>query len=217
VVKEIIFKVLIISIVLLFNQKLFADSTDFKIMKDPSTFIREVSKSFQTIFSIESDFVQKKHLSFFADDVSSKGKFYFKKDNLLRWEYTSPIKYIMVMNRDMFFIKDENKIKEFDVKSNKMISEINDIMIGCIKGSILKNDERFIISYYESRSKYLIKLMPLSEKMKEFLQRIELYFSKTDFALMELWMIENSGDYSKISFLNRIVNLDISDEKFNIK
>lgn len=216
-VKEIIFKVLIISIVLLFNQKLFADSTDFKIMKDPSTFIREVSKSFQTIFSIESDFVQKKHLSFFADDVSSKGKFYFKKDNLLRWEYTSPIKYIMVMNRDMFFIKDENKIKEFDVKSNKMISEINDIMIGCIKGSILKNDERFIISYYESRSKYLIKLMPLSEKMKEFLQRIELYFSKTDFALMELWMIENSGDYSKISFLNRIVNLDISDEKFNIK
>lgn len=215
--KEIIFKVLIISIVLLFNQKLFADSTDFKIMKDPSTFIREVSKSFQTIFSIESDFVQKKHLSFFADDVSSKGKFYFKKDNLLRWEYTSPIKYIMVMNRDMFFIKDENKIKEFDVKSNKMISEINDIMIGCIKGSILKNDERFIISYYESRSKYLIKLMPLSEKMKEFLQRIELYFSKTDFALMELWMIENSGDYSKISFLNRIVNLDISDEKFNIK
>jgi len=216
-VKEIIIKVLIISIVFLFNQKLFADSTDFKIMKDPSTFIKEVSKSFQTIFSIESDFVQKKHLSFFADDVSSKGKFYFKKDNLLRWEYTSPIKYIMVMNRDMFFIKDENKIKEFDVKSNKMISEINEIMIGCIKGSILKNDERFIISYYESGSKYLIKLKPLSEKMKEFLQRIELYFSKTDFALMELWMIENSGDYSKISFLNRKINLDISDEKFNIK
>jgi outer membrane lipoprotein-sorting protein len=114
-------------------------------------------------------------------------------------------------------VKDENKVSAFDIKSNKMIAEINDIILECIKGNILDNDSRFKVSIYESSSTYLIKLLPLSVKMKEYLIRIELIFSKSDFTISELKMIENSGDYTNISFQNRKLNVEISNEVFNLK
>jgi len=216
-VKRKILTTIFIVLVVLLSDNILADTSDVKVLKDPSTFIKKSNELSQNITTIESDFIQKKHLSFFSEDVSSKGKFYFKKENMLRWEYTSPIKYIMVMNQDKFYVKDNNKVTTFDVKSNKMISEINEIMISCIKGNILKDDEQFKISYYENNLIYLVKLAPLSSKMNEYIQRIELYFSKTNFTLTELWMIERSGDYTKISFRNKKINEKIADEIFSIK
>lgn len=215
--KRKILTIIFIALVVILSDNILADTSDVKALKDPSIFIKKSNELSQSITTIESDFIQKKHLSFFAEDVSSKGKFYFKKENMLRWEYTSPIKYIMVMNQDKFYVKDNNKVTTFDVKSNKMISEINEIMISCIKGNILKNDGQFKISYYENNSIYLVKLAPLSSKMNEYIQRIELYFGKTNFTLTELWMIERSGDYTKISFRNKKINEKIADEIFSIK
>jgi outer membrane lipoprotein-sorting protein len=198
-----------------FTGESFADTSDAVIMKDPGVFLKKAGEISRTIISIESDFKQVKHLSFFAEDVKSRGKFYFKKDNYLRWEYLSPMKYILVMNNDKFVVKDENKISAFDIKSNKMIAETNEIMLSCIKGNILNNDSRFKVSYFESR--YLLKLLPLSEKMKEYLVRIELNFSKSDFTVTEIKMVENSGDYTNISFQNRKLNVIIPDEVFNLR
>lgn len=205
------------TIVIHFSNNILADTTDFKILKDPSSFIKKSNELSQSISTIESDFVQKKHLSFFSENVTSKGRFYFKKENMLRWEYISPIRYLMVMNQDKFYIKDNNKVTAFDVKSNKMISEINEIMISSIKGNILKDDGQFKISYFENNSIYLVKLVPLSSMMKEYIQRIELYFSKANFMLTELRMIERAGDYTNISFRNKKINEKIADEKFSIK
>jgi outer membrane lipoprotein-sorting protein len=212
------FVILGLFIVIFFSsQELFADTTNTVIMKDPNVFLKRAGEISRTITSIESDFKQVKHLDFFAEDVKSRGKFYFKKDNYLRWEYLSPLKYILVMNNDKFFVKDENKVTAFDIKSNKMIAEINEIMLACIRGNILNNDSRFKVSYLESSSSYLVRLLPLSEKMKEYLVRIELNFSKSDFTVTELKMVENSGDYTIISFQNRKLNISIPDEVFNLK
>ena len=48
--------------------------------------------------SIESDFVQEKNLQVLSEKIISKGHFTFKKENRLRWEYTSPSKYLIVIN-----------------------------------------------------------------------------------------------------------------------
>lgn len=199
------------------NTNLSADSISVKILKDPSTFIKKAEDLSKSTNTIESDFVQKKHLSFLSEDVTTKGKFYFRKEKFLRWEYTSPFKYVMVMNNDKFYIKDDKKVSVFDVKSNQMFSEVNDIIIACLNGNVLKDNNKFKISFFETNNMYLVKLFPLSEKMEEYLQMIEIYFNKSDFSLSELRMIEKTGDYTNISFRNKKMNLDIPDEKFIIK
>src|ERR1700732_4328038 len=56
--------------------------------------------------TIKSDFVQEKNLSMLSEKIVSKGKFWFKKDNLLRMEYNKPFKYLMILNKDNMYIKD---------------------------------------------------------------------------------------------------------------
>ena len=87
--------------------------------------------------SIESDFTQVKTLSMLSEKITSKGHFWFQKQNNLRWEYSEPYKYTIVINKDKILIKDEDKIKKYDMNSNKVFKEINDIMISCINGNIL--------------------------------------------------------------------------------
>jgi outer membrane lipoprotein-sorting protein len=197
--------------------KASADSLDVRVLNDPSGFVRKAGDQSKSIVSIQSDFVQKKHLSVFSEDVVSRGRFLYKKEHRLRWEYTAPFKYVMVLNNDKFSINDNIKTSVFDVNSNAMFLEINDIMISCLKGTILTDSVRFKASFFETATTYIVKLAPLSGKMKGFLQRIEVFFEKSDLSLSQLHLVEVSGDYSNILFRNRKINTTIPDETFILK
>ncbi|NQT77319.1 MAG: outer membrane lipoprotein carrier protein LolA, partial [Bacteroidetes bacterium] len=64
-------------------------------VKDPGQLRKKVIETSQQTNSISSDFVQIKRLSFLEEDVQSEGKFYFQKENQLRWEYSKPYFYLI--------------------------------------------------------------------------------------------------------------------------
>ena len=212
---------LIITLILsvTFHTKVFAaaDTLSVKPVKDPTVIMKKISEVSKTINTIECDFIQKKHLSYLTENITNKGIFLYKKENMVRWEYTSPVKYIIALRKDKFFIKDGKNVSSFDIKSNKLFTELNDVILGCIKGDILKNENNFKFSFFENNSIYLVKLTPVAPKIKEIFKMIEIGFNKTNFDLTELKMTENTGDFTKIQFVNRKYNINISDEKFNIK
>jgi len=168
------------------------------------------------IITQESDFRQLKHLSILANDIESKGHFSFKKTNLLRWEYTVPYKYKIVMNGKNLWIDDGKKVQKFDTKSNKMFGEINDLMLGLLQGNILES-KNFTVQFYQNKQTTLAELSPQSSSMKEFLSKIQIYFDSKDFSVSKVKMLEKSGDYTLIEFLNKKDNQPIADSYFNIK
>ena len=132
--------------------------------------------------------------------------------------YLLVYKYLIIINNDKIFIKDDDDHKkQYDVQSNKMFKEINNFMVGCIQGSILKRDKEFQITFLENEKNYFVKLVPLTEKMKQLMREIQIYFDKKDFAVSQLRMVESDGDYTNIEFSNKKLNVDISKEKFNFK
>src|SRR4051812_9107030 len=82
---------------------------NFKAVKDTSALKQKIENMSKTVNSIESDFTQEKNLSMLSEKITSKGNFKFKKENMLRWEYNSPYKYLIVINKDKIWIKDEKK------------------------------------------------------------------------------------------------------------
>ncbi len=158
--------------------------------------------------TISSDFIQIKHLEYLEDTIITKGKFWFKKENKLRWEYTSPFKYIIVINNGKFVIKDKDKISEYDINSNKAFQEINDLIISSVRGTLLEED-KFNVTALKNASTYLVKLTPKDEKMKEILNKIELYFDIASLDIVKVKMIENKDDFTIISFINRKLNEEI--------
>lgn len=190
--------------------------TAYKTVKDTILLKSKIDNMSKQTNSIESDFTQVKNLSMLSEKITSKGHFWFQKQNNLRWEYSEPYKYTIVINKDKILIKDEGKVKKYDMNSNKVFKEINDIMISCVNGDILSSN-KFKIMYFENDKFYKLELSPNVKGMKESLKQINMYFDKNVTSVVKLDMLEPGDDATTIDFSNKKINATIAPEKFILK
>jgi outer membrane lipoprotein-sorting protein len=186
-------------------------------MTNPSLFRKNLTEATKKTNSIQSTFSQEKSLSVLSEKILSKGKFYFRKNNLLRWEYTYPFSYLIILNNGQILVRDEDSEKHFDAASNKVFGEINSILLGCAQGTLLNDEKKFQPSYFETSGNYIVRLQPRIPRLKEIFNDIWLYFDKKDYSVSKLIMNEPSGDFTTITFSEKKLNLPVPDEKFNTK
>lgn len=191
----------------------FAQPAGYKMVKDPLVFKSKFAEASQKITSIQSDFVQVKNLSMLNDKVTSKGKFFYKKSNKVRIEYTTPYQYLMVLNNHQMLVKDEQKASNYNTRSNKMMQSINNIMLDCMRGTVYQNKE-FHVQVMEGSKDYLLQLNPVTSVMKKMFQRIEVYLDKSDLNVIRLNMVEQGGDNSLMTFSNRMMNTNLNESLF---
>jgi outer membrane lipoprotein-sorting protein len=176
----------------------------------------EIKKQSGLIQTIQSHFVQTKTLEALEMTIVSAGKFWFKRENSLRWEYQKPYLYTIGINKGEFVIKDGDKVSKYDIASNKVFKEINDIIVSSVKGDLLSSS-KFEAAAYQNQSSYKLVLLPKDSNIKQALEKIEMYFSKEDMSVYKLVMIESDKDYTVLEFENRRQNEAISDSIFIIR
>lgn len=210
----------LIIVVFISVSSLLAAQAAYKPVKDTTALKTKIDNMSKQTTAIESDFVQVKNLSMLSEKITSKGHFWFlleqagiQKNNYLRWEYSTPYPYIIAINKDKVMIKDETKIKKYDMNSNKVFKEINDIMISCVNGTVL-NSNKFKITYFENGTGYKLELQPTAKNMKESLKKINMYFDKNVSSVQKLEMQEPTDDLTTIDFINKKINEPIAREKF---
>jgi outer membrane lipoprotein-sorting protein len=186
-------------------------------MKDIPGFKQKLTSVTAGISTIESDFIQEKKLSILSNTLVSKGHFCFRRENNIRWEYIQPYKYLIIISQDKIYIKEEKDQKQYDIQSNKMFQEMNRFISGCIQGDILKNDKDYKIGYFEDGRYFFVTLVPVAEKMRQMLNEIQIWFDRNDLTVARIRMMEAGGDYTRIEFVNKKLNTDISLEKFSFK
>ncbi len=194
----------------------FGFSQNFKAVKDTTALKAKIESMSKATSSIQSDFVQEKNLSLLSEKVVSKGHLVFKKDNLLRWEYTSPSKYLIVINKEKITIKDEKKTTKYDMNSNKVFKEINDIMLSCVQGTIFRSN-KFKTAYFENDKFYKLELIPLDKNMKDTFKKINLFFDKSVTSVAKMEMVESNEDLTSIDFSNKKLNEPVAESIFIIK
>ncbi|MCX6279683.1 MAG: outer membrane lipoprotein carrier protein LolA [Bacteroidetes bacterium] len=176
--------------------------------------VKELAVTTQTITSA---FTQEKKMEMISEKIVSKGKFYFRAERMLRWEYTEPFSYLIIISNDHITVKDENNVSHFDVSSNKIFLEINRIILGSIQGTLLNDEINFRTSFFDNEAAYIVKLYPLAPKLKESLAEIVIHFSHKDVSVDEVEMIEPGGDKTRIIFHDKIFNKPVADEKFIVR
>jgi outer membrane lipoprotein-sorting protein len=193
------------------------DQETYKPMSDIGTFKEKLAALSGSIQTIVSDFVQEKNLSVLSEKIVSKGQFFFKKQNNIRWEYTEPYKYLIIISNNQLFTRDDKSQKQYDIQSSAMFQEMNRFISGCVQGDILKNDRDYTITYFESSKAYYVKLIPRDEKMKQMLNEVQICFDRNDLTVSSLKMVESGEDYTRINFINKKLNTEIPVEKFSFK
>jgi len=192
----------------------FAQS--FQPMKDSKDFQQKLHAIAAKTTTLQSDFVQIKHLDVLSEDIESNGKLFYKASNKLRWEYTTPLEYLIILKDGKVSIKDEGKVSSYDLSGNKTFQKINEMMIGSIQGDLLINEADYTYEFKENSANYLVVMYPKQKKVKEFMKSINIYFSKKDYSVEQVKMLEQSGDYTLMKFKNKKTNASISDKTFSI-
>ena len=192
-----------------------AQYAGYKSLGDAVNFKAQFAAASQKINTIKSDFVQEKELSMLSEKIISKGKFLFKKENAVRMEFTQPFQYLMIINGSKIYVKDSQKENKISAKSNKLFEQINKIMMDCVKGSALSSTD-FTVKIFESNDDYLAELSPVNKNLKSLFKNINLVIAKKDYAVAKIEMHEPSGDNTTINFINREMNVTLSDALFAI-
>lgn len=209
-------KAFILFLTILLFQLGNAQLDGMKSVADQNAIKQKLEQAAAATNDIFAEFTQEKNLSVLEEVITSKGTFHFKKENKVRWSYTTPFKYLIVINGAKMYINDEGKEKEYDIKSNKMFREINKVVVGTVQGNLFKNED-YKSEFFENAGYYLVKMVPVDEKMREFLQEIDLYFDKKDLTVSVLKMMEQGGDFTEVHFSAKKVNAGIPDQQFDFK
>lgn len=137
----------------------FAQPKGFTAVKNVVAFEQSLTKANAAVQTISSDFSQVKNMALLADKIKSKGKFYFKKNDKVRIEYTSPFSYLLVMNGNQVMVKDEQKTNKVNTRNSKMMQSVNRVMMDCMRGTVLGNTD-FRTTVYENGQSYLLSMAP---------------------------------------------------------
>lgn len=192
-----------------------AQNPGFTALKNPENFKQAFNDAAKTTNSIKSDFIQEKNLSMLADKIISKGKFWFKKENRVRMEYTHPFAYLMILNGGRIYVKDGQKENKISAGSGKVFQQVNRLLLDCVGGTIFSNPD-FHTRILESPKAYLIELQPVAKNLAALYQKINIFIDRKDYSASAIDMFEVSGDNSSIRFLNKELNANIPDTLFTI-
>ena len=173
-----------------------------------------ISQTAEATKTISAGFTQEKELSILNDKIISSGKFCFRQENLLRWEYIHPFSYTIIIRGPVIRIKDDDQVREFNANDNPVFAEINRIIVGSVRGTLLRDEVNFKASYFQNVQHYIVTLIPASDVFKESIRKINLYFSKSDFSVDAVELYETGTDRTRITFRDKKINQILPDETF---
>lgn len=181
-------------------------------LSDSKDFISRLKEQSQQNKTIKADFTEERYMSVLKEPQKSNGIFYYKKDNLLRWEKTAPSSYIFISADNKVKVRESDKIK--DVSSvNQVIGRIKDLMLTLVNGNF-NDSKQFEPSYFQTAQSYIVKLKPKNKRMSNSFEYIQLSFNKKNMLLDELSFFEKSGDKNVMKFSNQRVNIPLADTLF---
>ena len=174
-----------------------------------------VQKESSKIKSISAHFSQKKHMRILTKPLVSKGHFYFQAPDSVRWEYTSPIKSVLLMTkRDIKRYTQSNRgvvedsggslesmrivLQEISQWSRGRFNE-NEHFTAVLKGG---KDPRIILTPKEKGFSAMISriVINLSPDRPGVIRSIKIDENKGNYTLFEFTDVQINGKISETLF-----------------
>lgn len=166
------------------------------------------------ISTISADFVQKKSMKILSKPMVSEGKFYFAKPDSIRWEYSKPVKSIVISSKGVAkrYIASEGKMVEDKTGGARAMKIVLDEVAGWMSGRFDTNPS-FTAAFREGPPA-VITLTPVEESMSGMIERIEITISRKDMSIKSVRIIESATAETRIDFQHVVINKEINPSVF---
>lgn len=166
------------------------------------------------ISTISADFVQKKFMKILARPLISEGKFYYAAPSSIRWEYSKPIKSVVISGRGNTkrYIASGGKMIEDKTGGAQAMKIVLDEVAGWMSGKFDSNPS-FTATLKEGPSTQ-ITLTPAGKSMAGMIERIEITVSRKDASVKSVRIVESATAETRIDFQNVVINKEIQPSVF---
>lgn len=205
--------VLLLIIILLFTAGPVAADT---VTPDGSSAIfSSLERTAGAVKTISSDFVQEKHLSMFKTVLTSKGRFYFSKPDLLRWELTAPVAsgFVLKGEKGRRWHERTGRSESFQISQEPVMKLVSDQLFAWARADFQWLKKEYRISVL-AESPVALRLEPRSAATAGFLHHLLINFSADGRYVRSVELHEKDGDYTRIRFVNAAVNKPLQADLF---
>ena len=170
--------------------------------------IEELKLHLEQMNDFTATFVQEKHISLFNSAIVSSGLIKWKKPNLLFISLDAPDTSKLIFDGTTFWMyyPDERIVEKYSMRENKNLPH-SFFMLPMINNLFERNHIQNITLQAD---KITLDVTPSGSVFKT----IKLLFSKKNWLIRRIEMVEKDGDSTVITFSNIIINSHIPDETF---
>ena len=164
------------------------------------------------VTSIRADFTQEKHMPSLQKPLVSKGVLYYQLPDSLRWEYTAPIRSIMLQHKSVSrrFVQSQDGMIEETGRQLEMMQ----FMLGEIPwwlGGRFNENPLFSAQRLDERR---IEMRPREAAMGRIIERVEVKLSATPGVIESVTVHEGQGVFTRFLFTNVRLNESLAESLF---
>lgn len=162
--------------------------------------------------SIRADFVQEKHLPILARPLVSEGRLFYRRPDALRWEYTAPVKSVLLLHggEARRFVQTDGKVVQDDGASLRAMQFVMPEISGWFAGRF--QDNPLFEATLQPGGRIL--LVPKEAGMGRFIQRIEIFLSDRPGMIDQVLIFESEDAFTRMRFNNTQVNPALDERLF---
>ena len=174
--------------------------------------MEEIGDQAAGIRAVKARFVQEKHLEMLDNPLISKGELYFRAPDSLRWEYTDPVKTILLMNRDRIrqYAMGEDGMQARQGRDLEAMRVFLEQVGQWLRGGFDKNTAFAA----ELKKGQRVVLTPVDKNISAVIEKIELRLTDTPGVIESAFIYEDETSYTRIVFHDTRINPKIADSVF---
>ncbi|MBR4837807.1 MAG: outer membrane lipoprotein carrier protein LolA [Bacteroidales bacterium] len=151
-------------------------------------------------------FTQQKTMAMLAEPTVSEGLMGYNSPDKMRWEYTSPYSFALVVDGDKITKITDGNEELLDAKSGRMYQGIVNIIMSSATGKKLFDKTMFNVDIQDVGEFWKAEMKPKKQNMKRMFSMLTFYFGKTDNIINKVEMTEAGGDMTTIQFYDMKIN-----------
>ena len=189
------------------SEKPLSESESQKVVAS----LTQAASSMQTM---QCRFVQEKSSSMLAEPSIAKGTMHYAAPDRIRWEYTEPYAFALIVNGEQIVKVTDGKAEALDAKSGRMYQGMVGLIMGSASGKKLFDTAVFDIVLYDDNGFWRADMTPIRRDMKRMFSQLVFRFDKKTNGISRVEFMEAGGGVTSIRFEEIRLNEKIGEEQF---
>ena len=158
-----------------------------------------ITQATTAIQSMQCRFTQTKQSPLLAQAAVAQGRMSYTRPSSLRWEYTAPYDYVLVVEGDSVSMTSQGK-KAPSAAWKSGVNRMTGMVMSSLNGQRLFDQRLFDISLYELSDCYRAVMKPKRKDMRRMFASLTFYFNKQSVLVERVELSEGEGTTTTLQF-----------------